>query len=304
MKKKIIITFLVTIFIVTLLSIIWNFPKKYHALIPVKLSIGGIPLIKIEIQNQKYLLEMDLGSKFQLTLSKDALNRLSKKESSRLLSRDMHGNKYEALSYKIPLIKVADFSFADVIVREQSEDFILNTTYWMDMSRSDDPFEDRTGTIGRGLLEQRNLLLDFCNRVIFISNHLKRLKEAGYRLEEFKKCSFRFGRTGIILPIHTDFGKVRFSLDTGSTISFIRSSFVQNRVTEKKKHGLPFIATRTFEIADKDFGNMDLYLQSITPELTEIDGILGMDFLKNHVVYIDYKNKVLYFGESKHQKDF
>lgn len=302
-KKKRVYVGIVFLLISTMVMM-WNhFQRKtYHVPIPTRLSVGNIPLLEVDIQNAKYSLKMDLGSKFQLTLSKRVLNQLNKKNAGTLLSRDMHGNSYETPAYLISQIKVGDFCRRDVLVNEESDDFVLNTTFWMDTNKSKDPFEDQIGTIGRGLLEKRNLLLDFYNSIVFISNDINRFNESGYHLKDLTKCSFEIGRTGIILTIITDIGATRFSLDTGSTISFIRSSFVKNSSGENNKYGIPFITSSIFEIAGKDFGNMNLYLQNITPELSEIDGILGMDFLKNHVVYIDYKDKVLYIGDSKPNK--
>jgi hypothetical protein len=299
MKKRIVYIGIV-LFLILAIEIVWEpFKRKtYYIPIPTKLSIGNIPLIEVDIQDTKYSLKMDLGSKFQLSLSKCILNQLNKKNAGMLLSRDMLGNAYETPAYLIPKIKIGDFSYVDILANEESDDFVLNTIFWMDTNKSKDPFEDQTGTIGRGLLEKRNLLLDFYNSIVFISNDIKRLKKAGYHLEDFKKCFFDIGRTGLILTINTDMGEIRFSLDTGSTVSFIRPSFAPNFTSERKKYGLLFITTSIFEIAGKDFGNMNLYLQNITPELNEIDGILGMDFLKNHIVYIDYKDKVVYIGDS------
>jgi len=300
MKKKSIICIGVVLFLISAIGTGWDLLKKktYYVPMPTKVSIANIPLIEVDIQNAKYLLKMDLGSKFQLTLSEHVLDQLNKKNAGTLLGRDMYGNAYETPAYLIPLIKIGDFSWVDVMVNRESNDFTSKTTLWVDTNKSKDYFEDRMGTIGRGLLEKRNLLLDFHNSIIFISNDIKRLKKSGYFLEEFRKCSFEIGRTGLILIINTDVGKIRFSLDTGSTVSFIRSSFLPNDISKKKKHGLSFVITSKFEMAGKDFGNMHLYLQDITPELSEIDGILGMDFLKNHIVYIDYQDKVIYVGDS------
>ena len=79
----------------------------------------------------------------------------------------------------------------------------------------------------------------------------------------------------------------------------MRSSIFQGIGIKNEKHGFPIYTTSMFEIGSKNFGSMNLYLFDITPELHEIDGVLGMDFVKNHVIYIDYKDKVLYIGNSK-----
>jgi hypothetical protein len=116
-------------------------------------------------------------------------------------------------------------------------------------------------------------------------------------LEDFVKSSLEFGKLGNIVAVDTSVGKAKFAIDTGSNISCIRDSFVKNR-PETKRFGLPFVDSDKFEVADKNFGGIYLHLQDITPELTEIDGILGTDFLRQHVVYLDRQNKLIYLKES------
>src|SRR5271170_1491664 len=129
MKNKRIIYIAIMLLAISTIAIKWNYhrTKIYHTPIQIKLSRASIPLIEVDIQNKKHLLEMDLGSKSQLTLNKKIISNLIKKDSGTLISRDMLGNKYETPAYLIPLVKVGDFSFGDVIVNEESEDFVLNT---------------------------------------------------------------------------------------------------------------------------------------------------------------------------------
>ena len=42
---------------------------------------------------------------------------------------------------------------------------------------------------------------------------------------------------------------------------------------------------------------LDLYIYDLIPQFGEINGILDMNFLKDHVVYIDYKDKFIYIGD-------
>lgn len=54
----------------------------------------------------------------------------------------------------------------------------------------------------------------------------------------------------------------------------------------KDSRGFQVFTTQKFFIGDKEFGAKDLFLYDIAPELKEIDGMLGMDFLEKHIVYI------------------
>jgi hypothetical protein len=296
-RKKYLASIGAVLLVITITGFAWNSTRinTYYVQIPTRFSTQYLPLISVKIQNNDYLLEVDLGSKYQVTLNRHIINQLDKKNSGTLISRDAMGNSYERAAYLVPLVKIGDLSFSDVIVDEQSDDFIANTTFGASATKDD--FENRLGYIGRALLAKRNLLLDFHNSRMFISNDIKRLKSAGYHLENFTQCAFEMGKAGIVLPMDTDMGKIRFCLDTGCTASFIRASFVSHQVPDGKKYGLPFIRTSKFEIGGRDFGAMNLHLLNMTPELSEFDALLGMDFLKNHVVYIDHRDQVVYIGD-------
>lgn len=241
---------------------------------------------------------MDLGSKFPLTLSRALLDRINKKNGEKVVHRDMRGNRYETPSFQIPLVRIGDFSCTNAIVSQESDDFVANTTFWTDPKLSGKTLQDHVGTVGRTLLDKKNLLLDFHKSVFFISNDINQLKKAGYHLENFCKCAYEMGRTGLILVVTTAAGKARLSLDTGSTVTFIRASLVPDKMPKEQDRGLSYVKTSAFEIENRNFGPMNLYLQEITPELTEVDGFLGMDFLKKHIVYIDQAQRMIYISRS------
>jgi hypothetical protein len=278
--------------------LIWGsfFTTKYSR-IPVVFGPANIPRTEVEIQGRKHLLEIDFGSKFQLVLNNDILSSLKKDSHETLQGRDARGNTYTSPAYHLQKIQIGNRIFKDVIVKEHDKDYILNSVIYIEKDKNE-VFKDKVGVIGRALLEKMNLLLDFQNSVMIECENISDLERIGYRVNTLIPVSFDVGRTGLILTINTTIGKVRLSLDTGSTVSMIRSSFVKEDVPKRREFGLSCIDTQMFEIGNRDFGRMNLYLYDITPELHEIDGLLGMDFLKNHIIYIDQKHRMIYVGDS------
>lgn len=301
MKRKNFLILTGSFFCVVIVSVVLRLfiINTYHFHIPITLDKSNIPETLVEIQGKKYSLAIDLGDKFALSLNKHALKKLQKKPHDSLQNRDAIGKSYETSAYVLSKIKLGDLIFDDVVVAEVNEEFVKNTILWADTDNLEELLNDRFGTIGRALLEKLNLLLDVQNSSFFASNDIKKLKENGYDLNQLVQISFEIGRTGVILPVKTEMGLIRLSIDTGSTVSLVRSSIFQGIGIKNEKHGFPIYTTSMFEIGSKNFGSMNLYLFDITPELHEIDGVLGMDFVKNHVIYIDYKDKVLYIGNSK-----
>ncbi len=287
--------FLSVVLIVLISLVIWFFKEKpYYTNIPIRFTSGSIPLVEIEIQGKEYTVEIDLGSEFQLTLAKKVIDQLYKQSCGTLVSRDMKGRAYKKLAYRIPLVKMNNISFSDVLIDEQSEEFIENNLFWTDPS-SNRKVGNKVGVLGRELIETKNLLLDFKNHKFLITNDVKKLKDDGYNLAEFAKLPFEMTRTGAVLVVDTDMGKVRLSVDTGCTVSLLRASHLPKETpTQDEKYNLPLVTTSQFEIGEKNFGPMDLYLIDIAPQLHEIDGLLGMDFLKKHIVYLDHAKKIAY----------
>jgi hypothetical protein len=275
-----------------------SFNKNSYSRMPVVFGPAKTPKTEIEIQGNKYLLDVDFGCKFQLVLNNDILNGIKKKPYGTLQERDAKGNAYSSSAYQIKQIQIGNHSFNDVIVKETNKEYVLNTVLYSEQDSKNSVFNDKFGVVGRALLEKMNLVLDFQNSVIIKCDNLKDLERIGYHVNKLTPSSFDIGRTGFILSINTTIGKLRLSLDSGSTVSIIRSSAVKEDVPKKQEFGLSYVTTPTFEIGNRDFGRMNLYLHDITPELHEIDGLLGMDFLKNHVIYIDHKNKMVYVGDS------
>lgn len=273
--------------------------RPHNVRLPMTLSSAATPLAKVEIQGREFILLVDSGSKFQLDLDRDVLDTLDKQPCGTLQSRDIRGASYDSTAYLVQKIKIGNRVFNNVVVVEVNEDFVANATFFIDESRVKKRDKDGVGVVGRALLEKANLCFDFPNLVFFECGGMKGLKKAGYPMENLVAVPFEGGRAGAALVVETDFGPMRLSLDTGSTLSIVRSSLLQNYESDRYECGLPCVKTSKFQIGGRDFGSMELHPFEVTPELHEMDGLLGMDFLKNHVVYVDYQDKVIYIGDSK-----
>ena len=57
------------------------------------------------------------------------------------------------------------------------------------------------------------------------------------------------------------------------------------------------VTTASFVIGKRDFGAKDFHLYDLSPISYGADGCIGMDFLKNHPVYFNFKEKAVYIGQ-------
>lgn len=287
MKIKLLIFLIFCLFAFSLLCFFF-YNKPYFCCLNIKYNRYSMPTTEIKIDDKKYLVTVDLGSKVPLFLTKKNLSHHLKKERKEKTEwRDFNGKKYFTNSYLLSEIKLKEMIIKNVIVSEVNEECLKNTT----IAGTPDLEEQY---IGRPIFEKFKVLLDFKNDKIFISNDLKKLKNLGFDISSYVKVPCKKARSGLVLEVKTDLGNKKLSIDTGFTITALRNSPAIPAI--EKKYGIPIYKNKKFQIQDKDFGPFDLFFIDITTELSEIDGFLGMDFLKHHTIYIDFPNKVAYLS--------
>ncbi len=135
------------------------------------------------------------------------------------------------------------------------------------------------------------------------------------RKREKTKMSFKeaLDLTGIpVVTFYQDNNKINFLLDTGSNLSIINESFLNNiKYTDVKAEGNIFgmegVAKKVkyvnaeFYYKDNKFKevfqvvNMDTAFNSVKQDTgVTINGILGSEFLKNHSYILDFKELIAY----------
>lgn len=264
--------------------------RSYFFSIPIELvNAYQIPCTSIEIGGNSYLVEIDLGSKTALSLSKEVLDKLKKDPCGVSRRVDFLGNKYETPLYFLSNVKVGRLLLKKIKAREESSSFTQHSTLVAAKECQN------MGRIGRDFFSDKNLFMDFGHHVFVACNQLKDIKKAGYEVKEMTSIPFKTTANGITLEIETDMGSGKFVLDTGATGSCIRNA---KKSHVDQQNGMPFVITSKFSIGGTEFGPTKLYLLDISPELDKIDGFLGMDFFTNHLVYLDFKKETIHIGKN------
>jgi hypothetical protein len=256
------------------------FSKDQYARMFVTFGPNNMPSIEVNIQGKAYPVFVNLTAVVPLTLSKDILATIEKKPHETMQFMNEKGKTVEFPTFIISKINIGDLTFTDVIVAESNGQCL-------------DGY--RVGEIGRPLLEKNNLMLDFPNSTVIACNSFDKLKRIGYRLEDMTQVPFEMEEQagGIALPVLSDLGTIKLALFTGSAFSFIRSSFLKETETEKDSFGAYFTSSN-FTMGGKNWGRQRLHLCDLPIELQEFNGGIGMDFLSEHIVYIDFKKNVAY----------
>ena len=294
MKKR--SWFLVTLCVAAVL--VWRgfafFQGAYFCL-PIQLSSGyQIPCTSIEIEGNTYEVEIDLGTKMAVSLHKNILENMQKEPHGTSRRMDFRGNKYETPVYLISHVRVGNQLLKKIQTREEASDFCTQGCIVAESKTN----VANAGRIGRDFFQDKNIFMDLNNCVFIACNGVKDLKKWNYKIDHLTPIPFRSTSGGIFFDIETDIGVQRFELDTGSTLSMIRASDYKEGTSTRQCSGLSVMETSKFVMNGIDFGHRDLYLIDISPALDDMDGVLGMDFLKEYIVYLDFGKKMAYIGKS------
>jgi hypothetical protein len=122
----------------------------------------------------------------------------------------------------------------------------------------------------------------------------------GVSLDKMKRFALEPDERGIILKVNSGFGPLRLGINTGATVNLIRSSLIQsipNYAALLQKGYLGMSCCTTDLVVDATtFRQQRMYVVEMAEGITWMDGCLGVDFLKKHLVYVDYPNRTVYIS--------
>lgn len=261
--------------------------------IPIVITPSGLICIQAEIQGEPYLFEIDSGGSCCFSLKKEFLDKINCIEE-KIITRwsDINGNEYISPVFLVDLIQIQKMNISNVGVIEENP-------YFHDQGSNLTPnatkkkCDDSAGRIGAVLLRQHDYwLIDFPNKSLVVFKDSETIKNnRKFSFEKFAEVALEPIEPHIVINIETDFGLKRFAIDTGAYRSVLRTP------PELQSHEI--ISTNRFSIGGHDFGAKQLYLFDMSARMERFDGFLGRDFLQNHAVYLDFKNKKVFVGPSK-----
>ncbi|MBF5058807.1 hypothetical protein [Candidatus Neptunochlamydia vexilliferae] len=280
-------------FILSLLIFGFSCSSKDYVELPVGFNAGKIPIIEVQVENNSYLLGIDLGTFLELKIRSSLLESINKKFLGTDFWEIYDGSKFVCPNYQVPNVKIGNLAFKNVVATAYPEDKEAKTTIWENPKEG--VFYKKVGVLGRGFFQKSSLLFDFKKSKVIISNNISKLKKNGYDLESFIKLPFTKNKFGILVNVTTDIGDKTLLLDTGFTYTMLHEhEYPSDREKETSYQGFLCLDSNHFAINGVDFGKKKLYFLKLSEKLREIDGFLGMDFIKHHVMYIDFPNKLLY----------
>lgn len=257
------------------------------------------PLINVQIENKTYKMSLDFGMSYAWALERALIEKMHQIHTAgTTISMDYKGTKYSHQSFNIPFLKMENLILQNLYGMEENDDFKKNTsnilktkTYKPEMS---------VGRIGLKAFSGWNFLFDFaCNRFFLTKNSIDDfLKTNGRLLSNTVILPFEMKYNVIFLNLETEVGPKRFFFDTGSTFSALKKSqFNENQIQEFKP-GFWKYTCKNWGWKGLNFGEQKFFLFDCEFFCKEMDGVLGLDFIRKHVIFLDFENKKAHISEA------
>ena len=262
-----------------------------------KFTQTDLPCLCVQIDNKTFSMELDLGFQGDLTIESSFINQISSKTLIDI--KDMYGFRgkaYPTNLYLIPKIEIGAMSFIQPILQENSEEFRQDGEI---VQLGNNSSSHEPGRVGWELFHNVNLLLDLKNSKIAFCDSLETLKKQGYSFDNFVKIPLLIERGLVEFEAQpTKKTALRCMLDTGCTWNILNTEIEPDKSIEQVAWEHESITEYpSFQIGNRDFGAVAFHLLPIKIPI-RIDAILGMEFFKEHLVFLDFSEKCIYFSKN------
>ena len=301
---------------INFLALPWFINDKSH-FVPLAISgfsSGNIPQIEIKIEAKTIKSKVDLGWDGGIVLPKEVLHSLRRKSFIKKKSFfGMRGKSYESDIYELPDIQIGEMTIFPMWAEEKNDEFVKDGIL---TKGTEEIPEEHLGKAGWRVFKPFNLLLDCDHSIIIICDSLATAKQQGYPIDGFIEAPLLLDRDSIDFEVITEAGPLRCMLDTGSTWNLLNKK-LQNPNHDHRLIDLDHLngkppefnlqnedllsfntkdhwETKIFQINKTEFGAMD-FLKIQSP--LGLDAIIGMEFIDEHLIFIDFRNEKIYFSK-------
>lgn len=238
-------------------------------------AYGNMPCVQAKIDGKNCCLGLDLGFNCSLVLTKELFEKVQNKTFlHKGTLYGIKGKNYEFERFLIPEIEIGDLIFSNVSLQEQSEEFKKDARLG-----TVTPKQIESGTLGWPLFGRSNLLIDAKKNLLAFSDSWESLEKHDYKRENF-----------ISAPLILERGALEFEVDN-HLCCLLDSGSTWNILNEINQD----LGINSISIQGKDLGKVDLIHLPI-PLPFRVDVILGMDFIQNHTIFIDFSKEKIYIS--------
>lgn len=261
------------------------FASPSYLCIPVQIDdYWGEPLVQMEIGKKSYQVKLDFGVGSSC-LNRQELREIDKQCCGSYVATNTLGESHERAMYEVSGIKIHGLKVPKIKIHEATPVVILS---------GDPDAISYCGRVSWKILAEKNFLLDFASSKIIVCRDFKDLAKNQYDLNNFVEVPFEVNKAGICFRAETDLGEQTLLLNPSLFRSMLRSPSEKEGLSIESLNSLQLWHNQKLNLGGSEFGPKDFVFFEISPLIDMIDGTLGMDFFKEHAVYIDMKRSVAY----------
>ncbi len=257
-----------------------------------KFSSIQAPCLDIQLDGRTYSVELDLGFQGDVTLDRELLDHVPVKTFLRsAFIHGIQGKQYQTDLFQLPEISIGSTTFTEPVIQTNSHEFTNDSVFTKRGSSS----IQEVGRIGWQLFQSANILIDVANGGIALCDSVETLKMQGYATEKFSKTGLFTDRGLIEFEATTSEGILRCALDTGASVNVLNQKTqqsIQDAIWEADNE----VSASPFMIENQDFGPITFHQIPIKIPIP-IKAILGMEFFRTHVIFIDFSKNLAYFSQ-------
>ncbi|HNA62137.1 MAG TPA: hypothetical protein PKW79_03575 [Rhabdochlamydiaceae bacterium] len=271
--------------------------ERFSRIYVTEFGSGGLPCFNVKIGEKKLIFGLDLGLDADLSATSDLIQEIKERSFvNTVLMSGMQGGIYEENVYKIPDFKLGRLTVYNPLLNEESPEWEKESAI---IHKSDPNVLHPSGRMGWRLFQGITLFLDLKNGSIVLGAGIDDLLKNGYSFEGFTKTALLIDHNFIEFTSQTPNGPFRCMLDSGCTSNLINANDRNDEPLEKLiLDESRFIPIDQFEIGGHNCGPIKLRPIPIQFQVP-VEVILGMEFLLNHQVFIDFPHQEIYFSTEK-----
>lgn len=257
-----------------------------------KFTETALPCVAVDIGGQTFCMELDIGFQGDVSVEDTVLDRVSSKHLlGSKLTYGFRGKQYEVDLYRLPRIEIGAMSFVHPILQVASNAFRQDGKITQPGCISP---SHESGRLGWQLFHNVNLFLDLKNAKIAFCDSLNTLKKQRYSIDHFVRVPLFLERGLIELEAQIfENSFVRCVLDTGTTWNILNVVPSEEAIEQKAWDPQNILKSSTCKIGERNFGPVEFRRLPIRIPI-QVDAILGMGFLMDHSVFIDFSEKAIY----------
>lgn len=255
--------------------------KKSSILIPLNTSADRNEIsVKTYIGKNSYPFIISTGSKLPCIINREDFEEFqNRKEIGIEIWHQLNGEEFKAPKY---LMERIDLETVPIV----NTSYVINTAAHLGFGE--------LGILGAPIFRQYDYwLFDFPKSRLYLVKDKKKFKKC-FRIsfKRFIKHSLEPLTARIIFKVNTEFGEKNLALMAGLKNSYMRmppGNFVHGQKLKLQK----------LEVNGQTLESPPITLVSFPDIFVPDDGGIGMDFLKNRVVFVDFKDNKIFIGPNE-----